>query len=60
MNAQDLYSVVGCLFIVIVLVAIGTKILKHQKSVVEGMANGASTTSTDKDKISSAVKSSGA
>jgi hypothetical protein len=58
MNSQDLYSVVGCLFIVIVLVAIGSNILKHQKRVVEGMATGTATT-TDKDKISVAVKSSG-
>ena len=58
MDTQDLYSVVGCLFIVIVLVAVGSNILKHQKRVVEGMANGSSTT-TDKDKISTAVKSSG-
>jgi len=58
MDSQDLYSIVGCLFIVIVLVAIGSNILKHQKRVVEGMANG-STTTTDKDKISSSVKSSG-
>lgn len=58
MDSQDLYSVVGCLFIVIVLVAVGSNILKHQKRVVEGMANGSSTT-TDKDKISIAVKSSG-
>ena len=58
MNSQDLYSVVGCLFIVIVLVAIGSNILKHQKRVVEGMATGSATT-TDKDKISVAVKSSG-
>ena len=58
MDAQDLYSVVGCLFIIIVLVAIGSNILKHQKRVVEGMATGTATT-TDKDKISAAVKSSG-
>ena len=58
MDSHDLYSIVGCLFIVIVLVAIGSNILKHQKRVVEGMANG-STTTADKDKISSSVKSSG-
>ena len=52
-EADDLYRIVGLAFIILIVVAVGTKMLKYQAKIVEGMTS----SSTDKDKIASAVSS---
>lgn len=52
-EADDLYRIVGLAFVVLIIVAVGTKMLKYQAKIVEGMT----TSSIDKDKIASAVSS---
>jgi len=52
-ESDDLYRIVGLAFIILIVVAVGTKMLKYQAKIVEGMTS----SSTDKDKIASAVSS---
>jgi len=52
-EAKEIYQIVGLTFIVIIIIAFGLKMFKFQSSVIEGMT----TSTTDKDKISSSVSS---
>lgn len=52
-EAKEIYQIVGLTFIVIIILAFGLKMFKFQSSVIEGMT----TSTTDKDKISSSVSS---
>ena len=52
-DSDDLYRFVGLLVIILIIVAIGTKMLKYQTMIIEGMTS----TTTDKDNIASAVGS---
>lgn len=50
-EADDLYRIVGLAVVILVVVAFGTKMLKYQAKIVEGMTS----TTTEKDKIASTV-----
>lgn len=50
-EADDLYRIVGLAVVILVVVAFGTKMLKYQATIVEGMTS----TTTEKDKIASTV-----
>jgi len=54
-DENELYKVVGMAFVILVAVAIGMRLIGYQKRLIEGMAT---SSETDKDKVSAAVKSS--
>jgi hypothetical protein len=54
-DENELYKVVGLAFVILVAVAIGMRLIGYQKRLIEGMAT---SSETDKDKVSAAVKSS--
>ena len=54
-DENELYKVVGMAFVILVAVAIGMRLIGYQKRLIEGMAT---SSDTDKDKVSAAVKSS--
>lgn len=51
-DSDDLYRIVGLSVVILVVVAIGAKMLKYQTKVIEGMT----TTATGKENIASAVE----
>lgn len=51
-DADDLYRIVGLSVVILIVVAIGARMLKYQTKVIEGMT----TTATGKENIASAVE----
>jgi hypothetical protein len=54
-DESELYKVVGMAFVILIAVAIGMRLIGYQKRLIEGMAT---SSETDKEKVSAAVKSS--
>jgi hypothetical protein len=54
-DENELYKVVGMAFVILIAVAIGMRLIGYQKRLIEGMAT---SSETDKEKVSAAVKSS--